>query len=731
MILAFCSSSSAVLYAQERQQDAFEVPANSPGHFRSSSSFDPLLFPLGIALIGAVVAWVWERRTISRLNRQSADLATSKQRLSFVLEASQDGFWDYDVTTGHIKRSARWREMLGYTASEDFSSEERFLAIVHPDDVAYVRERLEAMRQPEHSTYGRFEYRIRDKLGTWRWFLDRAKIVARDPRQQPLRIVGAGSDITDRKRTENELKRSETLFRQSQEVSGVGGWELDVAQQTLFWTHETFRIHDLDPTGPYPQVEDAIGFYTPKCQTILRTAIEHALETGAPYDLELQLRTAKERKLWVRTLGRTERDAAGRIVRLYGSFQDVTARKEEEAAKEEFQSKLLETQKLESLGVLAGGVAHDFNNLLTAVLANAQLCRLSTVEGSDLDSHLAAIEKASFRAADLCHQLLAYAGRNSISRQKAELNDLVRETVQLLELSVGKQAQLELELSPKSPVIVADHAQMSQVMMNLVINASEALPAHGGVIRIRTGTTWLTEDMLSRACIGQNLPPSQFAFMEISDTGCGMSTETLAKIFDPFFTTKFTGRGLGLAAVIGIVRAHQGSFFVESVLGEGSTFRMCLPLTDATTPVPLPFEHATPVQTPASWGAPQVLLVDDEACVRQVTAEILSREGCRVETAADGIEAVERFRAHVREFDLVVLDLTMPGLDGVGALKLIRELRADIRVLLMSGYTDREPALAALMNDTTLFLRKPFTRDQLVEKLGALLVPEEASLFLK
>ncbi len=726
-----CVLVAPILRAQGIQDLPGTALAQGSGGIGHAFAIEPLVFPLWIALIGAVAAWIWERRTVSRLNRQSAALAASQQRLSHVLEASQDGFWDYDITTGHVERCGRWREMLGYAPSDDFSSEARFLAIVHPDDVTYVQGRLEAMRQPEHPTYARFEYRIRSRHGTWRWFLDRAKIVSRDARQHPLRIVGTGSDITDRRRTENELKRSEMLFRQSQEISGVGGWELDVAQRSLFWTHETFRIHDLDPSEPYPHVEQALGYYLPKHRAILRSAVEKALETGEPYDLELQLRTAKDRVLWVRTIGRTDRDASGRIVRLYGSFQDITARKEDEAAREEFQGKLLETQKLESLGVLAGGVAHDFNNLLTAVLANAQLCRLSTVPGSDLDSHLGAIEKASLRAADLCHQLLAYAGRNSLSRQKAELNDLVRETVQLLELSVGKQAQLELELSPKSPVIVADRAQMSQVMMNLVINASEALPPHGGVIRIRTGTTWLTEDMLSRAYIGQQLPPAQFAFMEVSDTGCGMSAETLARIFDPFFTTKFTGRGLGLAAVIGIVRAHEGGFFVESVPGEGSTFRMCLPLSDLATGVTPPFASAATTAPPVHWKGIHVLVVDDESSVRRVTADLLTREGCVVETAEDGIEAVETFHAHAGKFDLVILDLTMPGLDGVGALKQIRELASRTCVLLMSGYTDREPALAALLNDTTLFLRKPFTREQLMEKAAALLARDAAAISSK
>jgi len=711
-----------------RAEDNLEGEAASSPHWfdlvLDSTDIAPLIFPLWVALGGALVALAWQRRSVSRLNRQTADLHASQLQLSLVFDASQDGFWDLDLRTGHVLRSPRWLEMLGFTADEFPATLDGFLALIHPEDAKSVTAAMEAISDPAHPTFGRVEYRIKDRKGSWRWLLDRAKIVSRDAHRRPLRIVGTGSDITVRKRMEESLRRSETLFRQSQEVSGVGGWELDVATETLFWTHETFRIHDLDPSGESPPLEEAVRFYPPASQIVLRAALERARSSGDSFDLELELKTARQRTVWVRTIGRTERDAVGRIGKVYGSFQDISARKTDDASKEDFQNKLLETQKLESLGVLAGGVAHDFNNLLTAILANAQLCRLSSVEGGEVDERLASIEKASFKAADLCHQLLAYAGRNPMLRRKSELNELVRETVQLLELSVGKNAQLELELSPHSPEIEADRAQMSQVMMNLVINAAEALPAHGGTIRIRTGSAWMTEDMLSRACIGQKLPPSRYAFLEVTDTGCGMTPETMARIFDPFFTTKFTGRGLGLAAVLGIVRGHKGGFFVESVLGEGSTFRMCLPMLDLPAQTAVSFEPPASGETLLQWNSTRALVVDDEASVRNVTAEMLRRAGCTVETACDGIEAVETFRSRTTEFDIVVLDLTMPGMDGVTAMRLIRELRADMPILLMSGYTEQEPALAGLLTDANMFMRKPFTRENLLEKINHLITNE-------
>lgn len=705
----------------EGEASGLELSTAIDGNWLGWGNFAPAVVPLIVALACALVAFAWQRRLLSRLNRQASDLRSSREQLTLVLDAGQEGFWDWDVPSGRVERSARWMQMLGYVGSKIPQDRTGFQELVHPDDAASVQRRLDAMLDSKHPPFGRMEYRLRDRSGNWRWMLDRAKIVDRDPSGRPLRIVGTSSDITVRKRTEDALQRSEALLRQSQEATGIGGWEIDLATQTLFWTRETFRIHDLDPDRPSPTVDEAVKYYTPESQTPIRQALEHAARDGEPFDLELKLVTASSRHVWVRSVGRCQKNEDGRVIKVFGSFQDVTARKQGEAEREDFQRKLLETQKLESLGVLAGGVAHDFNNLLTAILANAQLARLLSKEGSELDEHIESIEKASHRAADLCRQLLAYAGRSPKTSRRTDLNELVRETAQLLQLSVGKNAELELELASSVPIVDADRGQISQVLMNLVINASEALPAHGGLIRLRTGTAWLTQDMLVKACIGKELPPDQYVFVEVSDTGCGMSAETLARIFDPFFTTKFTGRGLGLAAVLGIVRTHHGGFFVESVMGEGSIFRMCLPIAKTSGSAALAQSPAPSVETAVPWSTLRLLIVDDEAAVLKATAEILRMEGATVETVVDGIQALERFRVQPGAYDAIVLDLTMPGMDGATTLRAMREIQPEVRVLLMSGYTEQEPIVAALTQDLHLFLRKPFTRSELLSRLAYLL----------
>ncbi|MFO1448563.1 MAG: transporter substrate-binding domain-containing protein [Opitutaceae bacterium] len=677
----------------------------------------PFVIPLGVALGCALIAFAWQRRLLSRLSRQAADLQESRQQLALVLEASQDGFWDWDVSRGQVERSARWLEVLGLPASQSLQDMNGSGERVHPDDQTSYRRALEDLLHPLSPPYSRFEYRIRDAHGNWRWMLDRAKVVSRDANGRPTRIVGTGSDINVRKRTEEALQRSEALLRQSQEAAGIGGWEIDVESDTLYWTYETYRIHDIDTPRSSPTLEEFLRFYTETSQATIRQAIALAKSEGQPFDVELDLTTAKSRLVWVRMVGRVMRGERGRIAKVYGSFQDITARKAAEAEREDFQRKLLETQKLESLGVLAGGVAHDFNNLLTAILANAELARLFTDAGTELDEYLQSIAKASLRAADLCRQLLAYAGRSPTSTQTTRLNDLIHETVQLLGLTLGKNARLELDLDPQLPPVEADPGQINQVLMNLVINASEALPTQGGLIRVRTGTQWLTPEMLAGACIGQDLPPGDYRFIEVSDTGCGMSPETIARIFDPFFTTKFTGRGLGLAAVLGIVRAHRGGFFVESTLGQGSTFRMCLPGAGPSSAPEVPKPAMEAPKDPLQQK--HILVVDDEEAVRTVTAELLRSAGCTVVTAADGNRGLDLFREKPTAFDAVVLDMTMPGLDGPATFMEMRALVSDVRVLLMSGYSEREATLVNLPVAPNSFLRKPFTRIDLLEKLSS------------
>ncbi len=373
---------------------------------------------------------------------------------------------------------------------------------------------------------------------------------------------------------------------------------------------------------------------------------------------------------------------------------DLTERKRLEA-------QVLHAQKLESLGVLAGGIAHDFNNLLVAILGNADLARTDLPPGSQAADYLVDIETAARRAADFCRQLLAYAGKGRYQVELCDLNALCAELGRILEVTVSKRARLHYELATELPAVEADAAQLRQVVMNLITNASEALGAEGGTITIRTGARSCDAAYLAMVQ-GAELVPGSYVFLEVVDTGSGMSEETRARLFDPFFSTKFTGRGLGMAAVFGIVRAHHGGIEIESALGRGTRVTILLPPKHGTVGVR--------AQLPATVkGGGVVLLVDDEETVRTVGRRMLERLGYRVILARDGAEALEQLRGHPEIF-CVVLDLTMPVLDGVEAFAALREIRPTLPVILSSGYSEQEVASRFSGEPQALagYLQKPY-----------------------
>jgi len=671
----------------------------------------PYLWMASFILLALGTALFRQRHLVGKLRQQAEALQTSEERLTLVLEGSQDAFWDWDIKKNHVTRSERWTVMVGPPSGQP--GIEGYNRLVHPDDLGHLKQARERLLQQGH---GHVDYRIRSRNGQWIWIHDRGKVVARDAAGHPTRLTGAVSDITAQKRIEEALGRSQALLEQSQRAAEIGGWEYDVASSTLYWTLQAFRIHDLDPDAGTPTLEQMLSFYLPQGQPVIRNAFRDALDKGQPFDLELELLTENRRRLWVRTIGRAEKNTA-QVVRVYGSFQDITFRKKEEEERQKLQQKMLEAQKLESLGVLAGGIAHDFNNLLTVIMGNASLAKESP--GMAAES-LQQIETATLRAADLCRQMLAYAGKSRTTSESVDFNSIVTDTVHLLHLSISKNATLDFTLAPTPLAIEGDPSQIRQIIMNLVINASDSIGTGAGRIQVSTSRLAVTSDMLREARLGQELPPGEYVALDVADNGCGMSADTLARIFDPFFTTKFAGRGLGLAAVLGIVRAHHGAFFVRSTLGQGSTFRMLLPpgrqsLAEEKMPpksVPAPVARVTPGH---------FMVVDDEPSVRKITCNILEKEGHKVTLASDGYEALALSLAHGGKFTAVLLDVTMPVMDGPSTLKELRQMKIDAPVLIMSGYSEIDARKRFTDDPSLAFLPKPFTGEVLLAALYELL----------
>jgi len=395
-------------------------------------------------------------------------------------------------------------------------------------------------------------------------------------------------------------------------------------------------------------------------------------------------------------------DASENIVGFTSVQHDITAEKEQ-------REKLEHIQRLESLGVLAGGIAHDFNNLLTAIMGNAALAKLQIDRLSPATPLLGNIEQASDRAAALCKQMLAYSGKGKFIVEPVNLTHMVREMMNLLEVSIDKNVVMRLDLSEQLMSIAADVAQMQQVIMNLVINASEAIGKHSGTLTIYTGLVEVDEQYIKTTYVDSDLKPGRYVALEVSDTGCGMSNETQKKLFDPFFTTKFTGRGLGMSAILGIIRGHHGGIKVYSELGKGSTFKILFPCSDAQKVE----TKAQPVAIVQKQGQGTVLVVDDEETIRVTASMMLENFGFTVLTAQDGEMGVQMFREHQDEISAVLLDMTMPKMNGEECFRELRAVDPHVVVILSSGYNQQDATNRFAGKGLAGFIQKPYLPDAL------------------
>ena len=391
---------------------------------------------------------------------------------------------------------------------------------------------------------------------------------------------------------------------------------------------------------------------------------------------------------------------------------DVTEHKRAEEEQRKLDRKVQHAQRLESLGMLAGGIAHDFNNILMAVLGHAELTLAKLPPMSPARGALAEIITAAHHAADLCRQMLTYSGRTSTPVAKIGLRELVEEMAHLLKTAISKKAILNLNLGRQLLPVQGDPSQIRQILMNLIINASEAIGDRSGVITVSVGATRCDRQYLESTELGDAIPPGLYMHLEVTDTGYGMDARTKERIFEPFFSTKFTGRGLGLAAVLGIVRAHKGALKVYSEPGKGTTFKILFPALEEKGTDDKP-------PAPAAWrGKGTILLVDDEQSLCALGARMLEHLGFDVLTASDGREAVDLYRKRAGEIALVLLDLTMPHMDGSEAFGELRRINPDVRVILSSGYSREDVAGRFAGKNLAGVLQKPYTLAKLTELLS-------------
>ncbi|KAA3616492.1 MAG: PAS domain S-box protein [Calditrichaeota bacterium] len=397
--------------------------------------------------------------------------------------------------------------------------------------------------------------------------------------------------------------------------------------------------------------------------------------------------------------------------------RDVTKIKKDQRKQLQLEKKIQKAQKHESLYILAGGIAHDFNNLLVSILGNAGLALMELNHESPVAESIKQIEIASQRAADLTKQLLAYSGKGKFVLEIVNLSKLVEEMAHLLEISISKDITLIYDFKKEMPPIEADPTQIRQIVMNLITNASEAIGKKWGRIHVTTGMHSFAGEDISQYFIAEEPENKDYCYIEVRDTGCGMSSATLKKIFDPFYTTKFTGRGLGLAAVLGIVRGHKGTIKVESDVINGTTFRAIFPCSKKVVlnrkEVSLTYNNLYTNTT--------ILVVDDEETVLNVTCRILKQYGFRVISAQDGYEAVEQIKSQNDKISLVILDMTMPGLDGEATFREMRKYDPNLKVILSSGFSEQEATNKFAGKGLTGFIQKPYRPIELALKVQSAL----------
>jgi PAS domain S-box-containing protein len=516
-------------------------------------------------------------------------------------------------------------------------------------------------------------------------------------------VAGVVQEITELKRVERALRESEQRFRALIENSADGFVLLNARGKLLYTGPPILGYENQQFRG-----RSVLDLIHPDERHSLRAAFAAFLESpGAVITTEHRLRHKDGSWRWVEAVSKnllSDRVIGGIVV----NYRDVTERKRLE---EQFR----QTQKLESIGVLAGGVAHDFNNLLTGVLGNATLALDVLGPERAARSHVEEVIKAAESAAHLTRQLLAYSGKGRFVIQAVNLSDLTREMITLVRTSIPRTVELRLDLSANLPAVEGDRGQLQQLVMNLIINGAESIPAEkAGSLAVSTRVQSIDRESSFGAVAGAEIHPGLYIALEVRDNGCGMDGETQSKIFDPFFTTKFSGRGLGLSAALGIVRGHKGAIQVRSVPGEGTTFQVLLPASGraaATAGIEAGRRDLR--------GTGTILVADDEAIVRRAAKSALERQGYRVLLAENGREAVDLVRG--AEVRLVLLDLSMPLLGGEGALDELRRVRPDVKIVLSSGFNEAEAIQRFAGQRLSGFIQKPYTAAQLAEKVKTVL----------
>jgi PAS domain S-box-containing protein len=530
----------------------------------------------------------------------------------------------------------------------------------------------------------------------------------------PTNILLNFNDISERKAALDALRESEERLRSFHENTSLGIYRTTPAGRVIMANPAFLSILGFTSLAEINRDLEDRAAEAGYSRQRFRIAVERSGELS---NFESEWEQKDGTKLYLRENARVFRDEDSKILYYEGTVEDITELKKSEAEKQKLKQHIIQAQKMESLGILAGGIAHDFNNLLQGIIGNADFAMMDLPVSSPIRECIDQIQKSGQRAAELSRQMLAYSGKGKFIITPINLSCQVKEMTELLQTSVSKKATIRLELDNDLPLIEADVTQIRQVIMNFITNASESLGDESGIITISTGTLECDNKFLKSTYVYENLSEGTYTYLRVSDTGSGMDEQTLSKIFDPFYTTKFTGRGLGLSAVLGIIRGHRGAIKVTSKPDEGTSFLVLFPVIKKKLPSITPDGETTAQRN----GSGIILVVDDEEIVRSLAERILVRAGFKVLLATDGLNGVNIFRQHANDIRLVLLDLTMPRMNGDEAFGEIKKIRNDVHIVLSSGYDEEEASERFAGKGLSGFIQKPYYPRVLTKKLFEIL----------
>lgn len=668
---------------------------------------------------GTVVGRVWSFRDVTVARQAEVAQAEILNRLQKIASRIPGVVYQFrmhpDGTFCFPYASERMRDMF-QIAPEDVRetlSLERHLNLVDPD--AFITS-LNASARNMTSWVHEFQVRHQNQSVSW---LAGSALPERDADGATL-WHGVIIDITDRKVAESKLRLSERRLREAQSISQIGNFHWDAKTDRVTWSDELFRLYGHKPNDFEPTFGSYLEVIHPDDRERVQQTLQAAIKPDSTFEHQYRVVLPDDGLRWVRARGVTTVDSGGSVSGLEGTCQDITEQRRIEEVTASLESQLRESQKMEAIGTLAGGIAHDFNNILAAIIGNVEISRLEIGDSNAVvQKCLNDVMKASSRARDLVQQILSFSRRQPTDRKLIPLSPVIREAVQLLQATLPASVSLTAECDDESLLVMADTTQISQVLINLVTNAMQAMNGHRGNVRITMDSRLLTKELTDAhpsLRTLQETSSSRAVRILVSDDGPGMDVGTLSRIFEPFYTTRplNSGTGLGLAVVHGIIKGHDGVITAESELGRGAVFAIYLPAASHSSDIAYDDVVTAPAQQNAlSSTSPHVLYLDDDHRVLTVVKQILERYGYQASCFADQQDALHALRRDPKAYDLVVTDYNMPEMNGLEVSQEVKRIRKDLPVVLTSGFIDETLQENAAASGIHELLSKPFSQHEI------------------